>query len=203
MSRGWHVAGTYFESCNCDAICPCRRSDGVEGGRSTHGVCDFALSWWIREGQYGEQALNNLAVVMVGYYLDADEWSPWRVALMIDERASLESQSALGEIFLGRAGGTPMANFTAAIGEVRSVRPAAIRLDHRRGRERIEVEAAVVVEAGGAASSDGAVSCGIPGHDRPGTEVNAKLLSVDEAGFQWHFSGVCGFTTTFDYRSDS
>jgi hypothetical protein len=203
MSPGWRVAGTYFESCNCDAICPCRRSDGVEGGRSTHGLCDFALSWWIREGRFGEQSLDDMKVVMVGSYEDAPKWSPWRVALLIDERASPESQAALSEIFLGRAGGTPMANFTQAIGEVRSIRPAAIRLDHQRGHQRIEVAASVLVEAGDAASSDGSVSCGIPGHDRPGTEVHAKVLSVDEAGFQFRFSVVCGFTTTFDYRSDS
>jgi hypothetical protein len=203
VSPGWRVAGTYFESCNCDAICPCRRTDGAEGGRSTHGLCDFALSWWIREGRFAEQRLDDMAVVMVGYYEDAPKWSPWHVALIVDERASAESRAALSEIFLGRAGGTPMANFTNAIGEVRSVRPGAIRLDHQRGRERIEVETAVVVEAGDAASGEGHVSCGIPGHDRPGTEVHAKLLSVDEAGFQWRFSGVCGFTTTFDYRSDS
>jgi hypothetical protein len=203
VTPGWRAAGTYFESCNCYAICPCRRTDGAEGGRSTHGGCDFALSWWIREGRFAEEPLDDLAVVMVGYYEDAQGWSPWRVGLMIDERATPQAQAALAEIFLGRAGGTPMANFTAAIGEVRSVRPAAIRLDHQRGRERIEVEGSVVVAAGDAASADGDVSCGIPGHDRPGTEVHAKVLSVDEAGFQWRFTGVCGFTTTFDYRSDS
>jgi hypothetical protein len=30
----WQIAGRYFESCNCDAICPCRRINGVPGGRS-------------------------------------------------------------------------------------------------------------------------------------------------------------------------
>ncbi|MDX6448107.1 MAG: hypothetical protein QOD08_570, partial [Gaiellaceae bacterium] len=24
----WSLSGTYFESCNCDVICPCRRIDG-------------------------------------------------------------------------------------------------------------------------------------------------------------------------------
>ena len=56
----WRIQGTYFESCNCDAICPCRRIDGVPGGRSTHGVCTGVLSWLIEEGtaavlQEGEQ----------------------------------------------------------------------------------------------------------------------------------------------------
>jgi hypothetical protein len=46
----WRIRGTYFESCNCDAICPCRRTDGTPGGRSTHGICLGVLSWVIAEG---------------------------------------------------------------------------------------------------------------------------------------------------------
>ena len=197
------MAGTYFESCNCDAVCPCRRTDGGDGGNSTHGVCDFALSWWVQEGHHGDEKLDGLAVVMAGSYVDRPSWKPWEVALLVDERASVRAQSALAEIFLGKAGGTPMANYTMAIGAVRSVRPAKIRLDHRRGHERIEVEAAVEVEAGEAAAPEGAVSCGIPGHDHPGTEVHAKLLSVEESGLKFRYSGVCGFTTSFDYSSSS
>ena len=83
-----------------------------------------------------------------------------------------------------------------------AIRPAAIHLDHRRGHDRIEVSPAVAVEAGEAASNDGAVSCGIPGRDRPGTEVHASVLAVDESGFEFRYSGVCGFTTSFEYRSD-
>jgi hypothetical protein len=201
VSAVWRVSGTYFESCNCDAICPCRRTGGAEGGRSTHGLCDFALSWWIKEGRHGDTRLDGLATVMVGSYTDAERWTPWRVALLVDESASMRAQSALAEIFLGRAGGTPMANYSKAIGEIRSIRPARIRLDHRRGHERIDVEEVIEVQAGGPASSDGSVSCGIPGHDHPGTEVHAKLLSVGEAGFKFRYSGVCGFTSTFDYSS--
>ena len=33
------LTGTTLEACNCDPICPCRRIDGVPGGRSTHGEC--------------------------------------------------------------------------------------------------------------------------------------------------------------------
>jgi hypothetical protein len=94
-----------------------------------------------------------------------------------------------------------MANYSKAIGEIRSIRQATIKLDHRRGHERIDVEEAVGVQAGEPASSDGSVSCGIPGHDHPGTEVHARLLSVGEAGFQFRYSGVCGFTSTFHYSS--
>lgn len=139
---------------------------------------------------------------MASSYEDGDRSTPWTVALLVDDRASMRAQSALAEIFLGKAGGTPMANYSAAIGEIRSIRPARIRLDHRQGHERIYVEEAIEVEAGGPASSDGSVSWGIPGHDHPGTELHAKLLSVGEAGFKFRYSGVCGFSTTFDYNSE-
>ena len=33
----YRVRGAYFESCNCEAICPCRKIGGVPGGRSTYG----------------------------------------------------------------------------------------------------------------------------------------------------------------------
>ena len=48
----YRIAGTYLEACNCDAICPCRRIDGVPGGRSTHGVCLGALSWRVDEKRH-------------------------------------------------------------------------------------------------------------------------------------------------------
>ena len=47
------VAGSYYEVCNCEAICPCRRSRGEKGGRPSYENCDFALSWWIKQGRAG------------------------------------------------------------------------------------------------------------------------------------------------------
>jgi hypothetical protein len=61
---GWHLRGSYFESCNCDAICPCRRIGGVAGGRSTHGVCLGALSWLVEAGRFGDTDLDGLGVVL-------------------------------------------------------------------------------------------------------------------------------------------
>jgi hypothetical protein len=48
----WRLAGSYLEVCNCEAICPCRRIDGVKGGRSTYGECTGALSWHIDDGEW-------------------------------------------------------------------------------------------------------------------------------------------------------
>jgi hypothetical protein len=86
----WRLQGTYFESCNCDAICPCRRIDGVPGGRSTHGVCMGVLSWLIEEGRADGTDLSGLAVALACRYDDDEPGSPWTWTLYLDERASTE-----------------------------------------------------------------------------------------------------------------
>ena len=132
----WAVAGPYFEACTYEAICPCRRVGGAPGGRSTYGVCDFALGWTVARGHADGLDLSGLEVVMAGSYDDDEPGSPWRVILYVDERASEEQHVALASIFLGRAGGTTFVNFARLIGEVYAVRSAAIAIDHTRLRLR-------------------------------------------------------------------
>jgi hypothetical protein len=124
--REWAVAGSYFEACNCEAICPCRRVGERAGGRSTYGICQFGLSWQIGRGSADGLRLDDLGVVVAGWYDDDEPGSPWRVSLHIDERASHEQNAALAAIFLGRAGGATLRNFAAAIGTVHAVRRARI-----------------------------------------------------------------------------
>ena len=68
----WRIRGAYFESCNCEAICPCRMVGGVKGGRSTHGICFGVLSWLVADGHAGEIDLTGLAAAFVIRY-DDDE----------------------------------------------------------------------------------------------------------------------------------
>jgi hypothetical protein len=143
----WRVAGSYFEACNCEAICPCRVTGGRAGGRSTYGICDFALSWLVADGAVGPVDLSGLAVVLAGSYSDDEPGSPWRVVLYVDERAAPAQRDALTAIFLGRAGGTTLRNFAHAIGQVYAVRPARIDLDHHPDRPRFGVENVVAVSA--------------------------------------------------------
>jgi hypothetical protein len=197
----WQVEGSYFEACNCDAVCPCRRQGDRQGGRSTYGTCDFALSWQIRQGHADDLDLSGFGVVLAGHYDDDEPNSPWRVALYVDERAAAGQRNALADVFLGRAGGTTLTNFAQAIGEVHAVRPARIRLDHTPNRQSIEAGDYVTARAIGPVPVDERLSCGIPGHDRPGTELTCEVLRVDEPPLRWEVSGQCGFASDFAYRS--
>jgi hypothetical protein len=165
-------------------------------------VCDFALSWLISRGRADDLDLSGFEVVLAGSF-DADEpGSPWRVALYVDERADRAQHAALADIFLGRAGGTTLAYFAQAIGEVHAVRAARIGLDHTPGRQRIHVDDHLAVRALRPVEVDEVVSCGIPGHDRPGTEMLTEVQRVDDPPLRWEVFGRCGFATDFAYRSD-
>lgn len=197
----WRVAGRYFEACSW-AICPCRRVGDRHGGRSTYGVCDFALGWSIDDGHADELELAGFQVVMAGSYDDDEPGSPWRVALYVDERASEQQRQAIESIFLGRSGGSTLSNFAAVIGEVLAVRSARISIDHARGGRRITAGEFVEVVERAPYVSDDRVSCGIPGHDQPGEEVIADVLAVREEGLRFEVRGRCSFASNYEYRSD-
>ena len=198
------VAGSYFEACNCDAICPCRRQGGQKlSTGSTYGVCSFALSWLIADGRYGSTELSGLSAVLAGEYRDDEPGKPWRVSLYVDDKGTEEQQQALADIFTGRAGGTALKNYAAAIGELYFVKPARIELDHRPRNWSIRASDYVVVRGTTPVQSPlGAVSCGIPGHDHPGEEVRTELMRVADPPLGWDVVGRCGFSTDFRYASE-
>lgn len=200
----WHVSGSYFEACNCDAICPCRRRDGVRTGLgSTYGVCDFALSWHVIAGHLDDLDLSGLSAVLAGSYRDDEPKKPWRVSLYVDERGSAAQRGALSEIFLGRAGGTSFRNFASVIGEVYAIRPARIELDHSPRRWFMRADEYVLVRATEPVPSAAAISCAIPGHDRQGEEVLCEIMRVEDDRLHWEVTGRCGYSSSFDYRSDA
>jgi len=201
----WHVAGTYFEGCNCEAICPCRSVSGRPGGPSSHGICFGALSWHIEHGHCGRLDLADRSVVLsLRYADDAQPSTPWEVVLYVDDEADDAAMDALADIFLGRAGGTVAELYGPAIGQVHAVRRAGITLEHATTRKRIDVIGYLTVEAEGPASAEGDVRCGIPGFDHPGTELYADVRRSSDPALTWEVLGRRGaaFTTEFDYRSD-
>jgi hypothetical protein len=200
----WRVRGSYFEGCNCEAICPCRSVGGRPGGPSTFGECFGALSWHIHQGHADGTDLSGLrAVLSIRYFDRVQPSTRWEVVLYVDEDAGDKQREALADIFLGRAGGTVARLYGPAIGEVCAVRPARITLEHTAARKRIDVVGYLTVAAEGAASDPGDVRCGIPGFDHPGTELHGDALRSTDPVLCWEVKGRrhAAFTTDFDYSS--
>jgi hypothetical protein len=199
----WHVRGSYLESCNCDAICPCRRIDGVGGGRSTHGVCLGVLSWLIEDGHADDTPLDGLAAVLAVRYSDDEPGSPWSVFLYVDDRGADAQRQALEEIFLGGRGGDieQHAPWVWKERNVLGVAPAAIEIEHTPRRQWFRVRDHVEVRVASPVPDQGTVTCVIPGHDRQGEELTVEVLHVAERPpLEFDYRGVCAYASTFDYR---
>jgi hypothetical protein len=197
----WRIRGTYFESCNCDAICPCRRIDGEPGGRSTHGICLGVLSWLIAEGTADGTDLSGLPVAVADRYDDDEPGSPWTWILYLDRDATLEQQAALEAIYSGRLGGDALTHFPWAWKESHlvAVRPVEFEVDHTQQRQWLRIRERVSVRIRDRYDGPETVTCVIPGHDRSGEELVADELAVEDEGLSFSFRGVCGYGGTFDY----
>ena len=204
VATKWHIRGSYFESCNCDAICPCRRIDGVAGGRSTHGICTGVLSWQIEEGNAGGTDLGGLTVALATRYDDDEQDSPWSWILYLDERSNEEQGTALEAIFSGRLGGDALTHFPWAwkASKLLGVRRVAIELDHTRRRQWLRIRNHVTVRIRDRYDGEEAVTCVIPGHDRTGEELVADELFVNDAPLAFFYSGTCGYGSSFAYSGE-
>jgi hypothetical protein len=197
----YRVRGTYLESCNCDAPCPCRRINGVPGGRSTHGVCDGALSWSIEEGSADGIDVSGLGVVLATRYSDDVEGSPWTYAMLADERADDEQRETLWSIFSGALAGTVLDHFPWAWkpSDPLGFEPARIEIDHTPGRGWFRAGRKISVSVSAPHAGPETVTCVIPGHERTGRELVVDELRVETGPLAFEYRGVCAYESTFDY----
>ena len=197
----WRTRGTYFEACNCDAICPCRRVNGTGGGRSTHGECLGVLSWLIEEGVADDVDLSGLAVAIATRYGDDEPGSPWTWILYLDAAGTDAQRTMLEGIFTGRLGGDATRHFPWAwkASELLTVRPVEIEVDHTRRRQRLRIRDHISVRIRDRFGGDETVTCVIPGHEQPGEELVADELVVEDGRLAFSYRGVCGYGSSFDY----
>src|ERR671919_77000 len=92
----WSIRGNYFESCNCEAACPC-----VFLSPPSTGECTVLIGWHIEQGDFGNINLGGLNVALAahspGHMLEVQ----WKAALYLDERADQGQQESLIQIFGG------------------------------------------------------------------------------------------------------
>jgi hypothetical protein len=199
----WALAGTYLESCNCEAICPCRRTGGRAGGRSTYGICEGVLSWAVKEGRAGDVDLSGLGAVLALRYDDDEPGSPWTFFLYVDDRGDERQREALAQIFTGRLGGTADKQFPWVwkASHLLGWRPAPIEIEHTPRRGWFRVDEHVTMRVRDVVPDQEPTSCIISGHHRTGEELYADLLRVDEGPLSFELSGRCAYQSTFDYSS--
>ena len=179
-------------------------SDGIPGGRSTHGICFGALCWLVEEGRVDDVDLQGLAVALVVRYDDDEVGSPWSIVLHVDATGDERQRAALADVFLGRLGGPHVSRlpWVRKPRHLLDVRGSAIRLTPEGEGYRLDVADAVQLRATQPVPAQPVVRCGIPGYEEPGRELVAERLVVSDEPFEWELSENCAFASTFAYASE-
>lgn len=196
----WNVSGEYFESCNCEAACPC-----VFLSAPTEGECTALVGWHIDQGDHEGTTLDGLNVALAVYSPGHMASTPWQVALYLDDQADEAQSGALAAIFSGQAGGHP-ARLAAHIGEVLGAGPVSISFE-ADGKQRSMTVGSVASVAVAATPGQGDNDITINNHPlciAPGYEaVLAKSdhLTYTDHGMSWELSASNGFYSPFQYSA--
>lgn len=111
MSERWNIDGEYFESCNCELLCPCLL---VKGSRPTDGHCDAVVAVKVDSGKWGQTDLSGLNAVLVILSPGIMTAGNWTIETYVDARGSQVQRSALEQIMAGQVGG-PLGRFAPLI----------------------------------------------------------------------------------------
>lgn len=203
----WSLQGDYFESCNCDVVCPCLFSPGGPlTALPTQGYCDVGLAFHIDTGSYGSTSLDGLNVVAVAHAEGAMGNGSWSMALYLDERATPQQREALGTIFSGAAGG-PMGAFAPLVGNVLGVKAVPINYvkDGKRRSVQIPNILQLAVQAIPSMKPDGSevwVSSGHPlSPDWLSLAVGEEGSTFADHGMRWDNSGKNGHYAPISWSS--
>lgn len=197
----WTLKGTYFESCNCEIVCPC-----IFLSAPTEGECTALVGWHIDEGNDGDVALNDLNIALAVHSPGNMIETPWRAAAYVDDRATEAQQGALLKIFGGQAGGHP-ARLGSHIGELLGAAPAPIEFKMDGGRYSLKVGGIAEMEIERmAGQGDGPITisghplCIAPGF--PATVAKSTKLSYRDHGMNWEISDKTGLFSPFAYAEN-
>ena len=143
----WKVSGQYYETCNCDFICPCL--PGQMAVSPSKGSCNFAMAFRVDRGSYGAVSLDGLGFIVLGFTPEAMVKGNWSVGLITDERANVEQRDAITAIASGAAGG-PMSALSGLIGTFLGVESAPIRFDSKGAKWSVTASSLLDMAAEGA-----------------------------------------------------
>jgi hypothetical protein len=120
----WRIAGSYFETCSCDVVCPCSAS--MSFGASED-YCRIVLVFHVREGEVEGVDVSGLTVAAIAETPKVMTEGNWRLGVFIDAAASDEQAQKLGGVFSGALGG-PMEALGPLVGENLGVERAPIEV---------------------------------------------------------------------------
>ncbi|MCH2512797.1 MAG: DUF1326 domain-containing protein [Dehalococcoidia bacterium] len=157
----WRLKGQYFESCNCEILCPCIVQTGSV--KPTYGHCDVGLAFHIEEGDLNGVSLDGLNFLAANYTPGNMGDGNWTAGYYVDESASPEQREAMEQILSGEMGG-PAERWRALTTDFRGIKYVPIEFKSEGRIHSINIPGIIDFQVEGVAK---------PGQDEAMQLVNA------------------------------
>jgi hypothetical protein len=196
----WWLAGRYFESCSCDAVCPCTWS--ALTAKATLDRCRALLAYHVESGEVDGVDVSGLSFAL---FLDTPpvmSEGNWRVGVFVDDRASDRQAAGLGMVLSGSAGGPP-AMLSPLIGEMLGVEKARIAYDEDDGGHHVRIGDAIDVAVEDFVAIEGHDPVRLTNVFHPSnttlTVAPARAAHLSTFGIDWGREGQSGFSAPFSW----
>jgi hypothetical protein len=196
----WKLEGTYFESCSCDAICPCTWS--ALTAKATLDRCRALLGYHVQNGDINGVDVSGLNFAL---FLDTPPVMAegnWRVGVFLDDAASDGQAEALGAVLAGQHGGPP-AMLGPLIGELLGIERAPIAFSDDGGSHSIKIGDSIDVGVEDFVAIEGQDPVKLTNVFHPSnttlTVAPAKAAALSTFGVEWGREGQSGFSAPFSW----
>ncbi len=192
----WQIAGTYFETCSCEVVCPCTASLALG---ADYDRCKVTLVFNVRDGDVEGTDVSGLTVAAVADTPKVMSEGNWRLGVFIDAAASDQQAEKLGAVFSGQLGG-PMEALGPLVSENLGVERAPIEVREEGLRHSVRIGDAVDFEIEdvvpfGVESGEPARLTGI--FHPAGSELTiAKATRSSISAFGVEYEGKAAFSTS-------
>ena len=196
----WRLDGTYFESCSCDALCPCTWS--ALTAEATHDRCRALLAYHVDSGEIEGVDASGLSFAL---FLDTPPVMAdgnWRVGVYLDDAASDRQEEKLGALLSGQLGGPP-AMLGPLIGEMLGVEKTSITYSEDDRGHHVRIGGAVDLGVEDFVALAGEDPVQLTGVFHPSnttlTVAPTREVQLSTFGIDWGREGQSGFSAPFSW----
>jgi hypothetical protein len=133
----YELEGSLLEVCNCNILCPCWVGEDPD-----EGTCDSVNTYHIDRGEINGLDVSGHTIAFLVHIPGNVLKGNWKVAVVVDDRATQEQHDAIVGAFSGKFGG-PLADVAQLVGEVVSVESAPITVNLNEGSGSLRVGSVV------------------------------------------------------------
>ena len=130
---GYSLEGTLLEVCTCNVLCPCWIGEDPDNP-----TCDSVFAYHFDKGTVNGTDVTGRTLALLVHIPGNVLKGNWKVAVVIDDKATEAQQQALVDVWTGKLGG-PVADVAGLVGEVVAVERAPISYEIQEGKGTLKV----------------------------------------------------------------